>query len=146
MLFSNRMGLSYDNRKADRNANVVVIGGSGSGKTFRCIKPNLAQESCSQIVTDPSEELFETFAPRLITAGYNVYKFSVNNFDNTNHYNPLSFVYDAKGRIDSQKVDVLISIYLQNATESKEKGGGDPFWEKAELGFMKGMCYYIQHR
>ncbi len=143
MVFSNRMGLSYDNRKADRNANVVVLGGSGSGKTFRCIKPNIAQGSCSKIVTDPSGELFQTFAPWLISEGYGVYLFSVQDFDNTNHYNPLSFVYDARGRIDSQKVDVLISIYLKNATESKKSGGGDPFWEKAELGFMKGMCYYI---
>ncbi len=142
IVFSEHMALSYDNRKADRNANGIIIGGSGSGKTFRFVKPNLAQESCSMVITDPSGELFQTFAPELISKGYGVYLFSVSNFDLTNHYNPLTFVYDAKGRIDSQKVDVLIKIYLKNASESK-KNSADPFWEKAELGFMKGMCYYI---
>ena len=143
MLFSQRIGLSLDNKKTNRSANVLVIGGTGTGKTFRYIKPNILQENSSQIITDPSGDLFRSFAPYLIKKGYNVYLFNVSDMEMSNHYNPLLNVYDADGNIDSQKVDVLVDLYMKNASAGKENGGGDPFWEKSEKAFLTGVIFYV---
>lgn len=143
ILFSKQIGLSLDNKRTNRSANVLVIGGTGTGKTFRYIKPNILQENASQIITDPSGDLFRSFGPYLIKKGYNVYLFNVSDMGTSNHYNPLLNVYDADGEIDSQKVDVLVDLYMKNASAGKEGGGGDPFWEKSEKAFLTGVIYYV---
>ena len=70
------LGLSLNNKKVNRSANVLVIGGTGTGKTFKYIKPNILQENCSIVVTDPSGDIFRSFAPYLLSKGYNVYLFN----------------------------------------------------------------------
>lgn len=143
MLFAQGIGLSLNNKKTNRSANVLVIGGTGTGKTFRYIKPNILQENSSQIITDPSGDLFSSFAPYLIKKGYTVYLFNVSDMGLSNHYNPLLNVYDADGNIDSQKVDVLVDLYMKNASQGKKEGGGDPFWEKSEKAFLTGVIFYV---
>lgn len=143
MLFSKNIGLSLDNKLCGRSANVLVIGGTGTGKTFRYIKPNLAQENCSMIITDPSGDLFRSFAGWLIARGHNVYLFNVSDLTYSNQFNPLLNVYTPEGTIDPQKVDVLVDLYMKNAKAGKEAGGGDPFWDKAEKAFMTAVIYYV---
>ncbi len=143
MLFGKGVGLSLDNKKTNRSANVLVIGGTGTGKTFRYIKPNILQENCSQIITDPSGDLFKSFAPYLITRGYNVYLFNVSDMSLSNHYNPLMNVYDSKGEISEIQVDILVDLYMKNAKAGKEAGGGDPFWDKSEKAFLTAIIYYV---
>jgi len=143
MLFGKGVGLSLDNKKTNRSANVLVIGGTGTGKTFRYIKPNVLQENCSQIITDPSGDLFRSFAPYLITRGYNVYLFNVSDMSLSNHYNPLMNVYDSKGEISEIQVDILVDLYMKNAKAGKEAGGGDPFWDKSEKAFLTAIIYYV---
>lgn len=63
------LGLSLNNKKVNRSANVLVIGGTGTGKTFKYIKPNILQENCSMVVTDPSGDIFRSFAPYLLSNG-----------------------------------------------------------------------------
>lgn len=137
------LGLSLNNKKVNRSANVLVIGGTGTGKTFKYIKPNILQENCSMIITDPSGDIFRSFAPYLLSRGYNVYLFNASDFTFSNHYNPLLNVYDSEGNISETQVDILVDLYMKNAKAGKEAGGGDPFWDKSEKAFMTAIIYYV---
>lgn len=142
-IYSKNIALSLNNKKTNRSANVLVIGGTGTGKTFKYINPNILQENSTQIITDPSGDLFNKFAPFLLNKGYNVFLFNVNDFAISSYYNPLLNVFDAKGEISEVKVDVLIDLYMKNAKAGKEAGGGDPFWDKAEKAFLAAVIYYV---
>ncbi len=137
------LGLSLNNKKVNRSANVLVIGGTGTGKTFKYIKPNILQENCSMIITDPSGDIFRSFAPYLLSRGYNVYLFNASDFTMSNHYNPLINVYNANGEISETKVDILVDLYMKNAKAGKESGGSDPFWDKSEKAFLTALIYYV---
>lgn len=143
MLFGQNIGLSLKNSDVNRSANVLVIGGTGTGKTFRYIKPNILQENCSMVITDPSGDIFRSFAPYLINKGYNVYYFNVSNMSISNYFNPLLNVYDVNGEIVETKVDILVDLYMKNAKAGKEAGSSDPFWDKAEKAFLTAMIYYV---
>ncbi len=136
------LGLSLNNKKVNRSANVLVIGGTGTGKTFKYIKPNILQENCSMIVTDPSGDIFRSFAPYLLSRGYNVYLFNASDFTLSNNYNPLVNVLDSYGNISETQVNILVDLYMKNAKAGKEAGGGDPFWDKSEKAFMTALIYY----
>ena len=132
-----------NNKKVNRSANVLVIGGTGTGKTFKYIKPNILQENCSIVVTDPSGDIFRSFAPYLLSKGYNVYLFNASNFTMSNHYNPLLNVYDSYGNISETQVDILVDLYIKNAKAGKEASNADPFWEKSERAFLTALIYYV---
>ena len=142
-IYCRDMALSLNNKKTNRSANVLVIGGTGTGKTFKYINPNILQENSTQIITDPSGDLFNKFAPFLLDKGYNVFLFNVNDFNISSYYNPLLNVFDAFGNISEVKVDVLVDLYMKNAKAGKEAGGGDPFWDKAEKAFLTAVIYYV---
>lgn len=144
MFHGKYLGLSLNNQKTNRSANVLVIGGTGTGKTFKYIKPNLLQENCSMVVTDPSGDIFHSFAPYLISRGYNVYLFNASDFTMSNHYNPLLNCYDTQGNISEMQVDILVNLYMKNAKNSQEggKSSQDPFWDGAEKAFMTALIYY----
>lgn len=137
------LGLSLNNKKVNRSANVLVIGGTGTGKTFKYLKPNMLQENCSIVVTDPSGDIFRSFAPYLISRGYNVYLFNASDFTLSNHFNPLMNVYDSNGNISETQVDILVDLYMKNAKAGKEAGGSDPFWDKSEKAFLTALIYYV---
>lgn len=137
------LGLSLNNKKVNRSANVLVIGGTGTGKTFKYIKPNILQENCSIVVTDPSGDIFRSFAPYLLSKGYNVYLFNASDFTMSNHYNPLLNVYDSYGNISETQVDILVDLYIKNAKAGKEASNADPFWEKSERAFLTALIYYV---
>lgn len=137
------VGLSLNNKKVNRSANVLVIGGTGTGKTFKYVKPNILQENCSMVITDPSGDIFRSFAPYLLSRGYNVYLFNVSDPTLSNTYNPLLNVYDAKGEISERHVNILVDLYMKNAKAGNEAGGGDPFWDKSEKAFLTGLIYYV---
>lgn len=138
------VGLSLNNKQSNRTANVLIIGGSGTGKTYKYVKPNILQENCSQVITDPSGDIFRSFAPYLLSKGYNVYLFNVNDFTLSNNYNPLENAYDVYGNIVETQVDVLVSLYIKNAKASDKAGksSGDPFWDSAEKAFITALIYY----
>lgn len=137
------LGLSLNNKKVNRSANVLVIGGTGTGKTFKYIKPNILQENCSMVVTDPSGDIFRSFAPYLLSKGYNVYLFNASDFTMSNHYNPLLNVFDSYGNISETQVDILVDLYIKNAKAGKEASNADPFWEKSERAFLTALIYYV---
>lgn len=143
LLFTEHIGLSLDNTKANRTANVVVIGGSGTGKTYKFVKPNIMQQNCSMLITDPSGDIYRSFGGYLLDKGFNVYLFNVKDMELSNHYNPLMNVFDANGNISEVKVDILVDLYMKNAKAGKEAGGGDPFWDKSEKAFLTALIYYV---
>lgn len=143
MVFSRNVGLSLDNTFSGRTANVLIIGGTGTGKTFKYVKPNILQQNCSMIITDPSGDIFDSFGGYLLDQGFNVYIFNVKELELSNFYNPLMNVYDARGEISEVQVDVLVDLYMKNAKNGQEAGGGDPFWDKSEKAFLTALVYYV---
>lgn len=142
-IISKNVMQNVDGKTIDKNGHFLICGGSGAGKSFTFVKPNLFQMSCTYLVTDPSSDLFRDLAPFLSDKGIPVYCLNINDMKHSNFYNPLDYIYDEDGEIDDNKVQVLVSLYMENAKEGNEKGGQDPFWDKAERGFITGMIYYV---
>ena len=112
-------------QKTDRNKNVMVVGGSGSGKTRYFVKPNLLQMNCSYFVTDPKATLAAELREALESAGYRVVEFSTIDMNGSAHYNPIAYV--------KNEADVLtfVECLIRNTSGDGEHSG-DPFWEEAE--------------
>lgn len=143
ILLADGLSLSMDTRYTNRNLNTMVMGGSGTGKTYGFIKPNLAQMNCSYVVTDPSGEIMQVMGIPLLEAGYTVKLFSTSDMKHSNCYNPMDYIYDEAGGIDQTKVSVLVSTFIKNAGDLQKKGGGDPFWEKSSTAWMTFAVLYL---
>ncbi len=127
--------------KNKRNANVMIMGGSGTGKSFSMIKPNILQFHSSYIVTDPSAELLRSTAKALLNKGYNVKIFSTSDMKHSNSYNPLDYIYDTEGNYSPVNVKVLVDTFIKNIDPDKK--GGDPFWDKAASSIMTACIGYL---
>lgn len=127
----------------DRNWNVLVVGGPGTGKSFGVIKPNLMQCNTSAIITDPSGEILRCCGKYLRQKGAIIKQFSTSDMIRSNCYNPFDYVYDENGDIDETKVATMVTLFLKNATNNKKGGGGDPFWEKSSKALLSAICYYL---
>lgn len=145
VIISQNIRLSYNVKLIDdkRNLNMLIVGGSGAGKTFRYIKPNLAQMNSSAIVTDPSGEILACEGKMLINNGIKVKVFSTSDMAHSNCYNPFDYVYDEHGEVDEAKVSTMVFLFLKNADGAQKKSGGDPFWEKSAKAFLSALAYYL---
>ena len=130
-----------------RNANVLVIGGSGSGKTFSYVKPNIIQYNASIICTDPSGEIMAATGKGLLKNGYELLLFSTSDMLHSYVFNPLDYIYtydnDGKQVIDEVAVKITVETFMKNVDESSKKGGGDPFWDKAANAFLTFAIFYL---
>lgn len=125
--------------KTDRNKNVLVIGGSGSGKTRFFVKPNLMQLNASYFVTDPKGTLIGDMGHLFVEAGYKIRTFDTIDFSRSNHYNPLRYI--------KSEADILtfVECLIKNTTGDKGQAA-DPFWENAErLLYTSLVAYLIYH-
>lgn len=136
MIMTNEQCLSMDGRKTRRNNNVVVIGGSGSGKSRFVMKPNILQANCSYVITDPSGELLESTRSFLEKAGYTIKVLNLVDMAQSNHYNPLKYIRDEEG------VLTMITALMTNTTPKGTKSS-DPFWEKAETALLQAVIFYV---
>ena len=129
------------NPKNARNKNVLVIGGSGSGKTRFFIKPNIMQctktKGCSLVITDPKGTLITECGKMLAAAGYDVRVFNVISFKKSMHYNPFSYVHSEK--------DILKLVTTLMTNTKGEGSGGDPFWEKSERLLLTALIAYLHY-
>ena len=126
-------------QKTDRNKNVMVVGGSGSGKTRYYVKPNILQANCSFFVTDPKATLSAELRGFLESAGYRVVEFSTIDMRKSAHYNPIAYV--------KTEADVLtfVECLIKN-TSGDEGHASDPFWEEAErLLYVALVSYLVFH-
>lgn len=137
-----KLGMRIAAIENQRNANLLITGGAGTGKSFRLIKPNIMQMNSSIMVTDPSGELLECCGKSLIENGVMVKVFSTSDMVHSNCYNPFDYVYDEEGVVDEAKVSTLIYLFLKNANGAKEKSS-DPFWEKSAKALLSAIAYYM---
>lgn len=138
-IISQNVRMSLDTRRTNLNNNVLILGGSGSGKTFRWVKPNLYQLNSSFIVTDPKGEIARSCAPTLEKNGYQIKVLnllSAEGMMGSVCYNPFVYI---KTETDITK---LISNLITNTTP-KDAQKGDPFWENAERMLLQAIFFYI---
>ena len=127
------------NIATDRNLNVMVIGGPGSGKTRYFVKPNLMQLNSSYFVTDPKGTLIKDTGWLMKTHGYRIRQFNTINFKESDHYNPLKYV-----KTESD-IFTFVECLIKNTTGDKTHSG-DPFWENAErLFYVACVAYLLNH-
>ena len=136
MIFAQQLYLSMDTRKTLRNNNVMVIGGSGTGKSRFFVMPNLLQANCSFVVTDPSGELLETMGAFLEAEGYEIRVFNLVQMEHSDAYNPFSYIHK------QEDVLVMVDALIKNTTPSGSRSS-DPFWEKAETALLTAICFYV---
>lgn len=125
--------------KTDRNKNVLVIGGSGSGKTRYYVKPNLMQLNASYFVTDPKGTLIGDMGHLFAEAGYRIRTFDTIDFSRSNHYNPIAYI--------RSEADILTFVECLIKNTTGEQGQAqDPFWENAErLLYTALVAYLVYH-
>ena len=138
MIFSQDMYMSMNNKAIRRNMNVFVIGGSGAGKSFNYVGPNIMQANCSYIITDPSGGLYREYGKFLEYMGYKIKCFNLNHMEKGNHYNPFNYIHNDKD------VEILVTTLISN-TNPPDKQGGDPFWEKSETALLVALIAYLHH-
>lgn len=133
-IISQRLYLSMDTRMTRRNLNILVIGGSGSGKSRFFVKPNLLEMplNCSFACTDPSGELIESVGKFLEDNGYKIKKFNLVDMKDSNRYNPLNYV---RGEDD---VIILVDTILKN-TKDPNASGGEAFWEQSQQMMLQAF-------
>ena len=125
------------NPKYARNKNVLVVGGSGSGKTRFVIKPNILQMHSSYVVTDPKGTVVNEVGTALVKNGYRMKIFNTINFKKSMHYNPFAYVHDEK--------DILKLVTTLIANTKGEGKSNDEFWEKAEKLLYSALIGYIHY-
>lgn len=138
LILSQSIRLGLNAKKHRRNLNVLVVGGSGAGKTRFYAKPNILQCNTSFVVADPKGELFRAIAPLLIEKGYEVCVFNLITPENSDGYNPFTYI-----RTDEDVIK-LISNLIQNTTP-KGASQNDPFWEKSEIALDSALMLYLLH-
>lgn len=136
MILSQDVALSMDTRQTLRNNNILVIGGSGTGKSRFMIKPNMLQANCSFVITDPSGELLESMGSFLKEKGYDIRVFNLVQMDHSHCYNPFHYIRNEEG------VLTMINALIKNTTP-KGSQTNDPFWEKAETALLQAICFYL---
>ena len=133
--------LMMSNRPPDpknaRNKNVLIVGGSGSGKTRFWLKPNLLQMHSSYVITDPKGSIVVECGNALLKNGYKLKILNTINFSKSMHYNPFAYVHSEK--------DILKLVTTLMTNTKGEGSGGDPFWEKSERLLLTALIAYLHY-
>ena len=133
--------LMMSNRPPDpknaRNKNVLIVGGSGSGKTRFWLKPNLLQMHSSYVVTDPKGSIVVECGNALLKNGYKLKILNTINFSKSMHYNPFAYVHSEK--------DILKLVTTLMSNTKGDGSGGDPFWEKSERLLLTALIAYLHY-
>ena len=137
-ILSQNLKMSMDFRKLKLNGNILICGGSGSGKTFYEVKPNLMQmpKNCSFICTDPKAEILRSCGQMLKNNGYQIKVINLLDMKESDCYNPFAYLREETDVIK------LITNLIANTTP-KGSASNDPFWEKAESLLLQAIFYYV---
>lgn len=131
------LGKIADPEKRNVNLNVLVIGGSGSGKTRYHIKPNLLQMNASYVCSDPKGTVIEEVGRALVRGGYKIKVLNTIDFSCSMHYNPFVYLHS--------ETDILTLVTVIMTNTQGEAKGGDGFWEKAEALLYQALIAYIYY-
>lgn len=138
LLMTRNIRIGVDGYKHKHNTNVLVVGGSGTGKTRTYAVPNVLEAGCSMVITDPKGEILRKTGGFLKRAGYEVRVFDLLNPDASFCYNPFRYVRDDKEALQ------LITNLIQNTTPPHAQSS-DPFWEKSETALLQALMLYLLH-
>ncbi len=138
MLLSQEISLAMEGHKTRRNCNVLVIGGSGAGKSRFFAGPNVLQYNANFVITDPSGEFLNDYGKALEDNGYAVKVFNLTDVYRGNRYNPFHYIREEKD------VFTLVETLIKNTTPPDGKGG-DPFWENSEKLLLTALILYLWH-
>lgn len=137
-ILSDDIFLSMDGKATRRNCNMVVVGGSGSGKSRFVVKPNVLQENCSYVITDPGGFLMGEIGNFFLEKGYDIKLFNLTEMQYSNKYNPFKYIRNEEG------VMTMINSIIRNTTP-KGASQGDPFWEKSETALLMALSFYLYY-
>lgn len=137
-ILTQHIQIGLDGRKHRRNLNILVVGGSGAGKTRFFVKPNIMQCNCSYIIADPKEELLRATGGMLEKQGYEVKVLNLVDMARSDCYNPLAYV-----RTDTDALRLVTNL-VKNTTP-KTAGNTDPFWDKSETALLQAFILYLVH-
>ncbi len=143
ILLTQEVKMSLNTRQHRENLNVMVIGGSGSGKSRFYVKPNLMQLNTSYVVTDPKGELLRSTGKLLKDNGYKIKIFNLIDMRNSHNYNPFAYVYDRKtGELNKSYVIKMVNVLMKN-TKQEGASGGDQFWDDATKALLSALAFYL---
>ena len=137
-ILTQNIQIGLDGRKHRRNLNMLVVGGSGSGKTRFFVKPNIMQCNCSYIVADPKGEMLRATGGMLEKNGYVVKVLNLVDMSRSDGYNPLAYIHTDT---DALK---LVTNLIKNTTP-KTAGNTDPFWDKSETALLQAFILYLKY-
>ena len=138
LLLTQHFHIGIDGYKHRHNTNILIVGGSGAGKTRTYGVPNVLECACSMVITDPKSEILRKTVNLLKQKGYEVIVFDLINPAASFCYNPFVYVHD------DREVLTLIENLIQNTTPSHSKST-DPFWEKSEAALLQALMLYLLH-
>ena len=138
MIISKDIRLAIDNKGTRRNCNILVIGGSGAGKSRFFAAPNILQYNSNFVITDPSGELLQDYGKGLEDNGYAVKVFNLTDVYRSSRYNPFHYIHEEKD------VFTLVNTLIKNTTPPDGKAG-DPFWENSEKLLISALVLYLWH-
>ena len=138
LLLTQHFHIGIDGYKHKHNTNILIVGGSGAGKTRTYGVPNVLECACSMVITDPKSEILRKTVNLLKQKGYEVIVFDLINPAASFCYNPFVYVHD------DREVLSLIENLIQNTTPSHSKSS-DPFWEKSETALLQALMLYLLH-
>lgn len=142
ILLTQEVRMSLNTRQHRENLNVLVIGGSGSGKSRFYVKPNIMQLNTSYVVTDPKGELLRSCGRLLKKAGYEIRVFNLIDLSHSNNYNPFNYIYDKDGNINKTYVMKMVNCLMKN-TKQEGASGGDQFWDDSTKALTLAIAFYL---
>lgn len=140
ILLTEEVFLSLNAREHLLNLNVLIIGGSGSGKTRFFAKPNIMQLNTSYVVTDPKGEILQSTGKMLQEAGYKLRVFNLIEMQHSNNYNPFAYVYDQNGDLSEDNIKKMIDVLFKN---TKGEGEKDDFWSQKGQSLLEAITFLL---
>ena len=138
IILSQHISMGLDGRKHKRNLNVIVVGGSGAGKTRGYVLPNIMECNCSYIIADPKGEILRKTGGLLEKEGYEICVLNLVDLEKSDCYNPIAYL-----RSDHDALKLVTNL-IRNTNEKGQKSS-DPFWDKSEAAILQAFILYLLH-
>lgn len=140
LLLTKEVYLSLNSHQHFLNLNILIIGGSGSGKTRFFAKPNIMQLNTSYVVTDPKGEILQSTGKMLKEAGYEVRIFNLIEMQHSNNYNPFHYVFDHNGNLSEDNIKKMVNVLFKSTKGDGEK---DDFWSQKGQTMLEALVYLL---
>lgn len=138
IILSQHISMGLDGRRHKRNLNVIVVGGSGAGKTRGYVLPNIMECNCSYIIADPKGEILRKTGGLLEKEGYEICVLNLVDLEKSDCYNPIAYL-----RSDHDALKLVTNL-IRNTNEKGQKSS-DPFWDKSEAAILQAFILYLLH-